>query len=332
MNNSRKKVHVDIGINSAFMTRRYEEADSWINIIGDMGFEYMSFDSDALDPFFSGEPDYLKEKAAKIGETARRAGITITDFLTGYCSYRFMGLSHREKQQRDRMAQWMRGAIDIAAAMGAGSVGGRFDALSVEVLENPEERQARIDETIRYFRELGVYAKKAGLSNLANEIMYVPSLYPYTLEGTPYFFDKANCPADADQAPIRPIVDTGHCCGQNYGVSGDDLLYERWMEDWGAACEIIHIQQTRRTASDHAAFLENDGGDVRVETILSSLKKSIDNAQNLPWGGYLEVPDRIILILEALPGTKQTEESMLSELKESARYLRRFIPAGGIDL
>ena len=132
MNNTRKKVHVDIGINSAFMTRRYEEPESWINIIRDMGFEYMSFDSDALDPFFSGEPDYLVEKAASIGETARRAGMCITDFLTGYCSYRFMGLSHREVQQRERMAKWIRGAIDIAAAMGASSVGGRFDALSVE--------------------------------------------------------------------------------------------------------------------------------------------------------------------------------------------------------
>lgn len=324
-------MHVDIGINSAFMTRRYEEPESWINIIRDMGFEYMSFDSDALDPFFSGEPDYLLDKARTIGETAKRAGLCITDFLTGYCSYRFMGLSHRDMQQREQMAKWVRGAIDIAAAMGAGSVGGKFDALSVEVQQNPAERQERIDETIRYFRDLGRYAKSAGLTSIANEIMYVPSLYPCTLEGTPYFFEKANCPQDG-QGLIRPIVDTGHCCGQNYGISGDDLLYERWLEDWGAACEIIHIQQTRRTSSDHAAFLENDGGDVRVETILSSLQKSIDNARQLPWSGYLPVPDRIILILEALPGTRQTEESMLHELKESAKYLRRYIPEGGIDL
>lgn len=324
-------VHIDLGINTAFMTRRYEEPASWMRIVKELGFDYLSFDSDALDPFFSGDREYVLEKARQIGALARREGLVITDYLTGYCSYRFMGLSHRDEQQRQRMTDWMRSAIDTAAAMGAGSIGGRFDALSVEVRENPAEADARMRETERLFLEIASYARQAGMTSIANEVMYVPSLYPHTFGETRRFFENTN-PGRGDCVPVRPILDTGHMCGQNYGLTGDELRYESWLERWGAACEIIHIQQTRRESSDHAPFLENGSGDVHLEDILESLHKSILGAARQPWYPYLSVPDRIILVLEALPGTSTNEQKLLDDLGECGRYLRRFIPKGGLDI
>ena len=325
------RVHVDLGINTAFMTRRFEEPSSWVGIVRELGFDHMSFDSDALDPFFSGDADYILNKARQVGELARKNGITVTDYLTGYCSYRFMGLSHREESQRLRMMDWMRGAVDIAAAMGASSIGGRFDALSVEVLENPDERQLRILETERLFTEIARYAKGSGLRCIANEVMYVPSLYPHTFAEAEHFYRHVNSGA-ADRVPIRPVIDTGHMCGQNYGLRGDELRYEAWLERWGAACEIIHIQQTRRTSSDHEAFLEGDGGDVHMEAILESLERSILGSVDQPWREYLSVPGKITVVLEALPGTTTNEQKLLDQLGASAEYLHRFIPCGGITL
>ena len=36
------------------------------------------------------------------------------------------------------------------------------------------------------------------------------------------------------------------------------------------------------------------------------------------------------LILEVIPASTKTERALLEELAESARYLRRFIPEGGL--
>ena len=39
-----------------------------------------------------------------------------------------------------------------------------------------------------------------------------------------------------------------------------------------------------------------------------------------------------ILILEYLPSTTETEDEIIQNIGESARYLRRYIPKGGILL
>jgi len=38
------------------------------------------------------------------------------------------------------------------------------------------------------------------------------------------------------------------------------------------------------------------------------------------------------LVLEVIPGSTKTETALLDELAESARYLRQFIPEGGLTL
>ena len=227
-----KKVHVDLGVNAAFMTRRYEEPESWARIIRGLGFDYVSFDSDALDWFYSGDRDYILRTAKETRGIFENAGLKIVDYLTGVAPYRFFGLAHKDPEARAQMYRWMEGAIEIAAALGAESVSGRFDAFSVEVQAKPEAFGARYGELMRQYRALALQAKKRGLSAIGIEQMYVPSLIPYTIAGTKKYFADAN-EGNEEGAVIRPVVDTGHACGQNYGVSGDDLFYEKWLEEFG---------------------------------------------------------------------------------------------------
>lgn len=324
------KVRVDVGINSAFMTRRYEDPANWVKIIKEIGFDVMSFDSDALDPFFSGDMPYILDFARKTGELAKQAGLEISDFFTGYASYRFFGFAHQHENQRKRMVEWMDGAIQIAAAMGARGMGGRCDAYSVETLSNPDELKRRYDGVIDSYRDLAVTAGEKGLDALYFEQMYVPSLIPYTIEQTYDYIRDAN--KDRKGVAVRPVVDLGHMCGQAYGVTGDDLIYEKWMEQFGAACHVIHIQQTRRNASDHGPFSASCKGDIEIEKVIETLETSIKNADNLAWREYLDVPERIFLILEALPSTRESEQQILDQMHESCVYLRRAIPKGGILL
>ncbi len=322
--------HVDIGLNSAFMTRRYDDPENWVGIVKGLGFDNLSFDSDALDPFFSGEMPYILEIARKTGEIAHRESLTITDYFTGYASYRFFGLAHRDEQQRKQMAKWMDCAIEIASAMDAQGMGGRCDAYSIETLSDPHKLSARYNNVIQAYRSASEKAKRQGLSAIYFEQMYVPSLIPHTISETYDYIRDTN--KDAVGVPVRPVVDVGHCCGGAYGLSGDDRLYERWLEHFGAACNIIHIQQTSRSGSDHMAFSESCKGDVKIERVLEALGKSIANAGSESWSEYLKPSKKIVLVLEMIPSTKDSEAQIHDQLHESNIYLRRAVPKGGILL
>ena len=327
-----KTVHVDLGVNAAFMTRRYEEPESWAKIIRGLGFDFVSFDSDALDWFYSGEPDYILRTAKETRRIFENAGLKIVDYLTGVAPYRFFGLAHKDPEARAQMVRWMEGAIEIAAALGAESVSGRFDAFSVEVQADPVAFQARYEELMRQYRALARKAKERGLSAIGIEQMYVPSLVPYTIAGSKKYFADANN-ANEDGAVIRPVVDTGHACGQNYGTSGDDLYYEKWLEEFGVLGNTVHIQQSRRTGSDHAPFdRDGGGGDVKIDQIIRSIEYSAANYGKNALSGIVPVPENIYLILEALPSTADTEEKVLDGLQQSIEYLRTAVPKGGIDI
>ncbi len=53
-----RTLHLDIGINGAFLTRRWEEPDNWMRLTAECGYPWHEFCSDVLDPFFSGDRDY----------------------------------------------------------------------------------------------------------------------------------------------------------------------------------------------------------------------------------------------------------------------------------
>lgn len=332
MSNVGKTVHVDLGVNAAFLTRRYEEPENWARIISELGFDFVSFDSDALDWFYSGDHDYVLRTAKATRRIFENAGLKIVDYLTGFAPYRFFGLAHKDPEARAQMYRWMEGAIEIAAAFGAESISGRFDAFSVEVLSDPEAFQIRYNEVIRQYQALALQAKKRGLSAIGIEQMYVPSLVPYTIAGAKKYYVDAN-DGNKERALIRPVVDTGHACGQNYGVSGDDLLYEKWLEEFGVFGHTVHIQQSRRTGSDHAPFArDGGGGDVKIDQIIRAIEYSARNYEKSPLYGVVPVPENIYLILEALPSTTETEEMVLDGLQQSIDYLRTAVPKGGFDL
>lgn len=291
----------------------------------------MSLDSDMLDPFFSGTPEYIKGLAEEIRRYARDSHVKVVDYLTGMASYRFLGMAHKDAQQRNRMKDWFKGAIDIAAAVGADCAGGRCDAYPVEALENQEELKKRYEYVVEAYRELAGYAKEKGLRSIYFEQMYVPSLKPYTMEETDQYIEDLNQNLE-NAVPIRPVVDVGHACGQAYGVSGDDLLYEQWLEKFGGACRMIHLQQTKRNKSDHNPFAPGCEGDVTIEAVIDSVRRSLERSANSHWRKYLEPEQEIVLLLEQIPSTAQNEKEVLEELHASYSYLRRRIPKEGLTI
>jgi len=144
---SQRTISLDIGINGAFLTRRWEEPENWMRLTRELGYFYHEFCADVLDPFFSGDAAYQLETAERTREAAEKYGVTITDIYTGMATHRFHGLCHSHPSVRARMREWMVRCMDIALAMGTDRIGGHWDALPVEVLCSPDRGEPVVART-----------------------------------------------------------------------------------------------------------------------------------------------------------------------------------------
>src|SRR3990172_3955995 len=100
-------VRVEIGINGAFLTRRWEEPENFIRLTRELGYPCHEFCSDVLDPFFSGDREYQLATAQAVKAAAERYDVFITDIYTGVATHRFHGLSHSDPRVRARMREWI---------------------------------------------------------------------------------------------------------------------------------------------------------------------------------------------------------------------------------
>jgi D-erythrulose 1-phosphate 3-epimerase len=326
-----RNVTIDIGVNGAFLTRRWEEPENWMRLTAELGFPYHSFCADVLDPFFSGDRDYQLETARRTREAAERHNVTIFDVYTGVATHRFHGLSHSDERVRARMRQWLLDCMVICRELGTPRLGGHWDAFSVEVLADADRTEAAWLRVVDQFRQLGDTAAEMGLTGLYNEQMYIPSEIPWTLEQSFRFLHEAN--RDRGEAAVLLTLDVGHQAGMHYGLRGPDLDYLEWVRRFGAFTEIIHVQQTTPDASHHWPFTPeyNERGHVRIPAILEALQQSHREAAQNPLSDVLPPCDTCILIGEWIPGSTKTEDRLLEELSESARYLRQFVPEGGLN-
>jgi len=326
----KRKLILDIGINGAFLTRRWEEPENFMRLTKELGYDYHEFCSDVLDPFFSGDKEYQIETANKIKEYSEKYKVNIWDYYTGMATHRFHGLSHSDERVRKRMREWIINAMDIAKAMGAKYIGGHWDAISVEVLEDKEKTQKAIENIYKEFKELSKIVKEKGLLGISNEQMYIPSEKPWTIREAEEFLQEVN--KDKIGAPVYITIDVGHQAGMHYGLNGEDLYYTEWLKRFAPFSPMIHLQQTTKDSSSHWPFTEkyNKIGHVKIEEILESIKWAYEHLKENSLTKVLEPVDKIILMVEVIPSSTKTERELLKELKETAEYLRRYIPTGGL--
>ena len=64
----------------------------------------------------------------------------------------------------------------------------------------------------------------------------------------------------------------------------------------------------------------------------AALSWSHEHAAENPLSEVLAPCDTCILIGEWIPGSTKTEAKLLDELSASARYLRQYVPEGGLTL
>ncbi len=327
-----REVELQLGLDGAFATRRWENPENVIRITKELGFTVHEYCCDHIDPFFMGPREFTMEMARDVKRAAEHYGVEIFDTYTGMATHRWHSWSHSRPEPRERMKQWLIEMMDLTREMGCGRWGGHVDALSVEVLADPEETNKRIALLYATWREMAVVAKEKGLVSISVEQMYTPSEVPCTLEQTEQFLIACN--ADSDGVPIYLTLDVGHQAGQQYGMSGADLDYLEWTRQFAPFAEVIHLQQTTPEASAHWPFTAeyNEKGKVEMDRLMEAIEYAHENWESSPVSGVMEPVNRNMLILEVIPSSTKSEDNLLRELAESHDYLRQFVPAEGITL
>jgi hypothetical protein len=327
-----RTVTLEIGINGAFVTRRWEEPDNMMRLTRECGYRVHEFCGDVIDPFFMGDREFQLGMARQAAEAAERYGVTVCDIYTGVATHRFHGLSHRHPAVRERMKQWIVDCMDIALEMGSYRVGGHWDALSVEVMEDPAETRAAIERLHQTFRDLADIAGRKGLKAIYVEQMYIPSEVPWTIEQAREFLIEAN--RGRAGAPVYLTIDVGHQAGMHYGLEGPDLDYREWLRALAPFAEVIHLQQTTPDASHHWAFAEpyNSGGHIDVAEVIRAIEEAHRGVGDDPVARHLSPVEHTWLIAEIIPGSTKNEATLLRELRESAEFLARYVPADGLRL
>lgn len=327
-----REIRLELGVNGAFLTRRWERPGNWMRLTREVGFTNHEFCADVIDPFFSGDREFQLETARQVRAEAQRHGITITDIYTGVATHRFHGLSHSHPAPRQRMKEWVLDCCDICLAMGTDRIGGHWDAISVEMMQDERAYASAIARVQSIFRELSRAAAAKGIRAIYNEQMYIPSEIPWTLEQAEAFLIGVN--KGNDGCPVYLTIDVGHQAGNWYGASGADLDYLEWCQRFGAVSEIVHLQQTTQDASHHWPFTEeyNERGHIEIPPILDALREAHEQFERSPISEALRPVDHTYLIAEIIPGSTKTEDTLLAELKESAEYLKQFVPDEGITI
>lgn len=326
-----RTLHLDIGINGAFITRRWEDPDNWMRLTAELGYPVHEFCGDVVDPFFSGDRTYQMQTAIATAAAAMQHDVHICDIYTGVATHRFHGLSHSDEAARARMRDWIIECMDVAAAMGVSRIGGHWDAYSVEVMADAKRFAQAKARTHQQFRDLAVIARSKGMKAIYQEQMYIPSEEPWTIAGAYEFMQAVN--KDNAGVPVLLTVDVGHMAGMHYGGSGDDLDYRAWLRHFAPVAEIVHVQQTTPDASHHWPFTEaaNAKGHVKMDEVLAAIRDGHEAWPRNPLAKIMQPVDHTWLIAEIIPGSTKHEDVLLDELKQSAAYLRRFVPAGGLD-
>jgi sugar phosphate isomerase/epimerase len=324
-------LHLDIGINGAFITRRWEDPENWMRLTAQLGYPCQEFCGDVLDPFFSGDRTYQMQTAQAAAAAAKKHGVTICDIYTGVATHRFHGLSHSNEAVRSRMRDWIIECMDVARAMGVSRIGGHWDAFSIEVMADAERFAEAKARTYAQFRDLAVIAKNKGMTALYWEQMYIPSEIPWTIKGGYEAMEAIN--KGNTGVPVLLTVDVGHMAGMHYGGAGDDLDYRAWLRHLAPVSEIVHLQQTTPDASHHWPFTDaaNAKGHIKIEETLDAIRQGHKEWPHNPLSQFMKPVNQTWLIAEIIPGSTKHEDVLLKELKESAAYLRRYVPAGGLD-
>jgi hypothetical protein len=116
-------------MDNCFAIKRWVRPAEWMSVINDLGAKFVEASTDnEIDPLFSPKK-YRDTWLAETRAAQRNLGMKVSNFYTGYQTYRTAGLAHHDSRVREHIKkEWFRKLIPMAAELQAG-IGFSFHAI-----------------------------------------------------------------------------------------------------------------------------------------------------------------------------------------------------------
>ena len=235
---------MDIGLNLCFAIKRWPEPEEWARIVADeLDVTSVQFTMDLIDPWW---PESKRAAMTeRVRDAAGRRGIAIHSVQIGLAGYTYNGLLHPDATARHVADEWWRRAIDMAAELGAGAVGGPVGALSVADRAAPDRRAAVYREVVQRLGGLADHAARAGLEALLIEPTPLPREIPSTIDEA----KRLIADTSGGAVPLRFVIDVGHALYRP--LYGEDASLVPWLSELRDHIGVLHLQNHDYRADAH---------------------------------------------------------------------------------
>jgi len=240
----------NFGINLGFAIKRWPQPHEWARVVRErLELDLVQFSFDLLDPWW---PEH-QALAARARSAADEYGIRIHSAQVGLAKYTYNGLLHPDPDARAASVEWWRRAIDVAAELGCGAMGGPVGAITVPEAAQADVRERRYAELVGTLVDLGDHARAAGLKALLVEPTPLPREIPSSID------ESERLARDVELrsvVPVRYVLDVGHALFRP--LYGEAPLSD-WLLALAPSIGVLHLQNTDFQSDSHWGWPDERG-------------------------------------------------------------------------
>lgn len=256
-----------LSINTNPLVNRFAEPDHLIETITDkIGIGYVQLTPEFINP--SWPASTLRRIAREFDRALQKHKVRVTSIMTS-TYFRLNHFGHPDAEVREYYVDWFRTMADLAADIGAESIGSQFAILTQRDYNDPTRRKARIAQVTDCWHRVADHAKAAGLDYLYWEPMSVGREFGHTIAECRWM--DAELQAQNFALPLKMIVDVDH--GDVTSSNPDDIDPYAWAAAFPDRSPIIHVKQSSMNKGGHWPFTaeHNREGRIKPEKLIQTV-------------------------------------------------------------
>ncbi len=304
-----------LSLNTNPLVNRFADPDDLIETIArDLRIRDLQLTHEFINP--SWPAAVTRRLTRRMNAALNRTGVRVTSGMTGPYG-RLNHFGHPDPDVRRYYIDWFKTFADIAADLGARSIGTQFAIFTYADYDDVVRRDEQIRIATDCWAELAEHAQTAGLEYLFWEPMSVGREFGHTISECLSLQQRLT---DAGLAiPLWMMADIDH--GDVSSANPDDTDPYAWARAVPAVSPIIHIKQSTMDKGGHRPFTaeHNACGRIQPEALLQALSE----------GG---ATDNEICLELSFKEREPDDRNVIPQIAESIAFWAPYIDTGVDDL
>jgi len=235
-----------LSVNTGFAVNRYPEPEVWTEIVAESGIKHVQLTTDLLEIRLP--EDLVNRQTRDILRACDNQGLSISTIFTGAFT-RVNHMAHPDLEVRKWWTNYFKRLVDVAARLGANSVGSHPGILSAKDDQDRGIRKLRVNQNVEAWHQVAEHAKAAGLAQLLWEPMSISREQGETISSARLLQKKLS---SGSAIPILMCLDVDH--GDVSSTDPRDTDPYVWLEEFAHVAPVIHLKQTTANKGGHWPF------------------------------------------------------------------------------